>query len=89
MEFSEMTYNERYEMTNTKQILRLFDNVRQLRIMVKIECQTFLYYYVYLLWDVEFEGSVANYFDTSKLTFAKQKSTIWIKLDIKMKFWHR
>ena len=56
MEFSEMTYNERYEMTNTKQILRLFDNVRQLRIMVKIECQTFLYYYVYLLWDVEFEG---------------------------------
>ena len=59
-------------MTNTEQILRLFDNVGQLRIMVK----TFLYYYVYLLRDIEFAGQVANYFDTSKLTFAKQKSTI-------------
>ena len=41
---------------------------------------------VYLLRDLEFAGYVANYFDTCKLTFAKQKSTIWIKLDIKIKF---
>ena len=43
-------------MTNIEQSLRLFDNVGQLRIMVKIERQTFPYYYVYLLRDIEFAG---------------------------------
>ena len=49
------------------------------RIIVKIECQTFLYYYMYLLRDTKFTGYVANHFDTRKLTFARQKSTLWIK----------
>ena len=31
------------------------------------------------LWDIKFTGYVANYFDTCKLTFARQKSITWIK----------
>ena len=38
-----------------------------------------LYYHVYLLRDIKFTGYVANHFDTRKLTFARQKSTLWIK----------
>ena len=49
------------------------------RIMVKIERQTFLYYHVYLLRDIKFTGHVANHFDTCKLTFVRQKLTLWIK----------
>ena len=44
--------------------------------MVKIEQQTFLYYRVYLLWDIKFTGYVVNNCNTRKLTFAKQKSTL-------------
>ena len=49
------------------------------KITVKIECQTFPYYHVYLLRDIKFTGYVVNHFDTRKLPFARQKSIIWIK----------
>ena len=48
------------------------------QIMVKIECHTFLYYHVYLLWDIKFIGYISNHFDSNKITFARQKSTLWI-----------
>ena len=48
------------------------------RIMVKIECQRFVYYHVYLLRDMTFTGYVASHFDTRKFKFARQKSTLWI-----------
>ena len=44
--------------------------------MVKIERQTFVFYNVYLLRDIKFTRYVANHFDTRKLTFARQKSTL-------------
>ena len=47
--------------------------------MVEIEPQTLLYYHVYLLWDIKFTVYIANNFDTRKLTFAREKSTLWIK----------
>ena len=45
--------------------------------MVKIECQTFVYYHVYLLWNIKFTGYIAIHFDTHKFTFAWQKSTFY------------
>ena len=48
------------------------------RIMVKIEHQTFVYYYMRLLWDMKFTGYIANYFDTCIFTFVRQKSILWI-----------
>ena len=59
------------------------------RILVKTECQTFMYNYMYVLRDTEFVGYLANHFDIHKLTIARQKLTIWVKLDIKIKFWHK
>ena len=47
--------------------------------MVKIERKTFVYYHIYLLRDMKFTGYVANHFDTLKLTFTRQKSTLSIK----------
>ena len=44
---------------------------------------------VYLLRDIELVGYVENDIDTRKLTIAKEKSTMWINFDIKIKFWHR
>ena len=41
-----------------------------------IERQTFIYYHVYLLRDIEFISYVANHFDIRKFTFARQKSTL-------------
>ena len=63
-------------------------NIASCQIMTKIEHQTFIYYHAYLLRNIEFVEYVANHFDTHRLTFARQKSIIWIKLDMKMKFWH-
>ena len=49
------------------------------RIMVRIKCQIFVYYHVYLLQDIKFTGYVANHFDTRKFT------TLWIKQKQKKK----
>ena len=56
--------------------------------MVKIECQTFIYYHVHLLRYIKFAGYVTNHFDTGKLTLVKKKSTLLIKLDMKIKKKH-
>ena len=53
--------------------------------MVKIECQTYVYYHVHLLGYIKFAGYVTNHFDTDKLTLVKKKSTLLIKLDMKIK----
>ena len=59
------------------------------RIIMEIQDQTFINYHVYLLQDIKFAGYVTNHLDTPKLTFARQKLTLWIKLDLNIKFWHR
>ena len=46
---------------------------------MEVEHQTFLYYHMYLLPEIKFTGYVANFFDTRKWTFTRQKSTLWIK----------
>ena len=59
------------------------------RIIMETECQTFIYYHVHLLRTIKFAGYFVNHLDTSKLAFVRQKPTLWIKVDIKIKFWHR
>ena len=51
--------------------------------MVKIECQTFVYYPVYLLRDIEFTGYVANHFDTRKFTFGGKSQPYELSKKIK------
>ena len=46
---------------------------------MKIERKTFVYYHLYLLRDIKLTGYVAKDFDTLKLTFTRQKSTLSIK----------
>ena len=53
--------------------------------MVKTEPKTFVYCYVYLLRDIKFTGYIANHFDTQKLTFTRQKSTLSFNLKKKKK----
>lgn len=52
---------------------------------MEIQDQTFINYHVYLLQDIKFAGYVTNHFDTDKLTLVKKKSTLLIKLDMKIK----
>ena len=54
-------------------------NIALLRIIVKMERQTFPHYHMYLLRDTKFTGYVENHFDTRKLTFVKEQSTLRIK----------
>ena len=56
---------------------------------MEIERQTFVYYHVNISRDIKFAGYVANHLDTHKLTFVRQKPTLWINLDTKIKFWHK
>lgn len=48
-------------------------------------CYHVIHYHAYLLQDIEFAGYLANDFDTRKLAFVRQNSTIRIRLDIHMK----
>ena len=49
---------------------------------MKIERQTFVYYHVYLLWNIKFAGYIARttgqwiIYYTHNFTFARQKSTL-------------
>ena len=43
---------------------------------IKIERETFIYFYVYLLRDVEFTSYVSHHLDTRKLTFVRQKPAL-------------